>query len=142
MLRRPAFVHFLAGLVLLLILVPLTGWLAAIPTPPGLVELLREHRSLAVWGTHLVVQFLPVLVVSFVFGLLAFRLLREASGRAVAWMSAGALVPLCGLQIAVMLLHGSGAAAFGALFGDPLYWFSTIPLPLGLWLAARRQRIR
>lgn len=140
--RRPAILHILAGLVLLVILVPLTGWIANFPLPQGLVDFVREKRLLANWASQVVGHVLPALIVCFVFGVVAFRLLREASGRAVAWVSAGVLVPLCGLQLAVMLLHGSGLAAFGNLFGNPIYWASIAPIPLGLWLAARMKKGR
>ncbi|MEF9943823.1 MAG: hypothetical protein RR758_06540, partial [Burkholderiaceae bacterium] len=63
-------------------------------------------------------------------------------GRAVVWISASALLPLCLLQLVLMRMHGSSWVAFADLVANPIYGFSLLPAPLGLWLAAWWSRRR
>ncbi|MEF9996156.1 MAG: hypothetical protein RR784_06205, partial [Burkholderiaceae bacterium] len=118
--RRPAYLFVVAGLLLLLLLVPLTAWLATWVWPPAYVAFAKENRLAAVWLSQLLLHFLPVSLVSLVFGAIVFGGLKEASGRAVAWISASALLPLCLLQLVLMRMHGSGWAAFADLVANPI----------------------
>lgn len=142
--RRPAYVFFLAGCLLLLVLLPLTAWLASVAPPTWLNEMSRQFPQLAEFIWALLSSALPLLLASLVFGALVFRLAGEPSRRAAVWCSAGLLLPLCLVQFGLMFLHGASLAAFGQLLLAPAYWLALAAPALGLWLAAAQvgRRVR
>jgi len=135
--RRPAVLFLLAGFALLGLLLPLTGWLAAVAPPDWLNQASREHPKLAELAWTLWINSLPMLVASAIFGAVVFRLAGEASTRAVVWAAIGLLLPLCLMQVLLMLAHGAKLAAFGELLTSPNYWLALVAPTLGLWIAAR-----
>jgi hypothetical protein len=77
--RSSLIISGLVGIVLAILVVVVTGWLAALPTPSAVIRGFNHQSVLLFIFTSVVFIDIPVMVLSIAVGLVLFRALRRAT---------------------------------------------------------------
>jgi hypothetical protein len=132
--RSSLLISGLVGIVLAVLVVMATGWLAALPTPSAVVRAFN-HQSLPLFiFTSLVFIDVPVMALSFAVGLVLFRALRRATP-ALVLICAAPWIIYCGYDIVHAFSEIAKSTRSGLLF-SLFTWSSLFTVPVGLFLAS------
>jgi len=131
--RYGFFAAGLFGIALAALVMALTGWLAALPIPSAVVRGFNHQLTLMLVFTSLVFIDVPVMVFSFLAGLILFRVVRRATP-ALALVCAAPWVLYCSYDMLRAFGDMPNSTRLGLLF-SLLIWSSIFTVPAGLLLA-------
>lgn len=134
--KNPLLLAILGGALLYALLLFVTGRLAAIAWPPWFADFARANGGFARVLSDTVLFVVPVIVITFFFGVLLFRFLRSAEPRLAIACCAGWLVPFFALQyLSIAAVTDRPWPVFLGLLSDVSYWYNAFAVPVGLALA-------
>jgi hypothetical protein len=134
--RSSLIISGLVGIVLAILVVVVTGWLAALPTPSAVIRGFNHQSVLLFIFTSVVFIDIPVMVLSIAVGLVLFRALRRATP-ALVLTCAAPWVLYCGYDMIHAFSDIARSTTSGLLF-SLLTWSSLFTVPAGLFVASFR----